>query len=205
MERDYYKILEVERDASTEKIKQSYRRQSLKWHPDKNNGSKESEDMFKLIAEAYSVLSDPGSREAYDASLSEGTEYQEQAIDPELAAAMFFREMVNLAYELTMQNIPKSRIAEELIKRGCPSEIAMRIARGVEGERKSAVRKSAGRAFIWAIVLIIIGIIVTAISASLAEPGGTYIVTVGLFISGGIQLIRAIYFLISGRAPRSRE
>ena len=64
---DYYKILEVSNTASQEEIKQSYRMLAKKWHPDANNNTKESEEKFKAINEAYSVLSSPEKRMEYDA------------------------------------------------------------------------------------------------------------------------------------------
>ncbi len=64
--RDYYEVLSVERSADPQKIKQSYRRMALKFHPDRNPGDKESESRFKEVSEAYQVLSDPQKREAYD-------------------------------------------------------------------------------------------------------------------------------------------
>jgi len=63
--RDYYDVLEVSRDASAEEIKKAYRRLALKWHPDRNK-TKEAEERFKEINEAYEVLSDPKKRQAYD-------------------------------------------------------------------------------------------------------------------------------------------
>jgi DnaJ-class molecular chaperone len=60
---DYYKVLGVEQNASIDEIKKAYRKLSLKYHPDKNNGKDEN---FKEINEAYSVLSDEGSRQQYD-------------------------------------------------------------------------------------------------------------------------------------------
>lgn len=64
--RDYYEILEVSRDASAEDIKKAYRKQALKYHPDKNPGDKTAEDNFKQAAEAYEVLRDPEKRSRYD-------------------------------------------------------------------------------------------------------------------------------------------
>ncbi|MEJ2184534.1 MAG: molecular chaperone DnaJ [Gemmatimonadota bacterium] len=64
--RDYYEILEVSRDADGDSIKKAYRKLALKYHPDRNNGSKESEEKFKEATEAYEVLRDPQKRAAYD-------------------------------------------------------------------------------------------------------------------------------------------
>jgi len=64
--RDYYDILGVARSASAEEIKKAYRKLAIKHHPDKNQGDKESEEMFKEAAEAYDVLSNPEKKQRYD-------------------------------------------------------------------------------------------------------------------------------------------
>ena len=63
---DYYDRLGVSRDASAEEIKKAYRKLALEHHPDRNDGSKEAEEKFKKITEAYDVLKDPEKRKAYD-------------------------------------------------------------------------------------------------------------------------------------------
>lgn len=64
--RCYYEILSVERSATQDDIKRSYRRLAMKWHPDRNPGNAEAEAEFKACAEAYEVLSDPERRQLYD-------------------------------------------------------------------------------------------------------------------------------------------
>ncbi|QQS52176.1 MAG: molecular chaperone DnaJ [Bacteroidota bacterium] len=64
--RDYYEILDVPKSASADEIKKAYRKQALKFHPDRNPGDKEAEDKFKEAAEAYEVLSDPQKHQRYD-------------------------------------------------------------------------------------------------------------------------------------------
>lgn len=71
-QRDYYEILGVSRDASSDDLKKAYRRLAVKYHPDKNPGDKSAENMFKEAAEAYAVLSDAGKRERYDRFGREG-------------------------------------------------------------------------------------------------------------------------------------
>jgi curved DNA-binding protein len=64
--RDYYEILGVSKDASSEEIKKVYRRLARQYHPDLNPGNKEAEDKFKTIGEAYEILSDSSRRSQYD-------------------------------------------------------------------------------------------------------------------------------------------
>ena len=65
--KDLYDILGVNRDANDEDIKKSYRKLAMKYHPDRNPDSKDSEEKFKEAKSAYEVLSDPDKRRAYDA------------------------------------------------------------------------------------------------------------------------------------------
>ncbi|MHC1588296.1 MAG: molecular chaperone DnaJ, partial [Methermicoccaceae archaeon] len=79
--KDYYEILGVSRDADANEIKRAYRKLALKYHPDKNP-SKEAEERFKEISEAYAVLSDPEKRAYYDRFGASGVHerYTEQDI-----------------------------------------------------------------------------------------------------------------------------
>ena len=64
--RDYYQVLGVDKNASAEEIKKAYRKNAMKYHPDRNPGDKQAEEKFKEIGEAYEVLSDSEKRARYD-------------------------------------------------------------------------------------------------------------------------------------------
>lgn len=65
-QKDYYKILGVQKTANEQQIKKAYRKLAVQYHPDKNKGNKQAEQKFKQISQAYSVLSDPQKRKQYD-------------------------------------------------------------------------------------------------------------------------------------------
>jgi molecular chaperone DnaJ len=70
--RDYYEVLGVSREADERVVKKAFREKSLKYHPDRNAGDKEAEEQFKLVAEAYEVISNPDKRRLYDQFGHEG-------------------------------------------------------------------------------------------------------------------------------------
>ncbi len=63
---NYYELLNIEVTATSVEIKKAYRKMAMRWHPDRNNNSKESEEKFKLIKEAYETLSNDSARFWYD-------------------------------------------------------------------------------------------------------------------------------------------
>lgn len=71
MGKDYYKILQLSKNATDDDIKKAYRKLALKYHPDKNK-SPDAENKFKEIAEAYDVLSDPKKKQIFDTYGEEG-------------------------------------------------------------------------------------------------------------------------------------
>jgi curved DNA-binding protein len=68
LQKDYYQILGLDRNALEDEIKKAYRKLALQYHPDHHPGDSESEEKFKEIGEAYAVLSDPEKRKEYDFS-----------------------------------------------------------------------------------------------------------------------------------------
>jgi molecular chaperone DnaJ len=77
--RDYYDVLGVNKDASEDEIKKSYRKLAMKHHPDRNPDNPKSEEHFKEAKEAYEILTDPNKRAAYD-------QYGHAGVDPSGAA-----------------------------------------------------------------------------------------------------------------------
>jgi curved DNA-binding protein len=76
--KDYYKVLGVDKQATSETIKKAYRKLAVKYHPDKNPGNKTAEEKFKELSEANDVLSDPEKRKKYDELGENWKQYQNQ-------------------------------------------------------------------------------------------------------------------------------
>lgn len=77
--KDYYKVLGVKKDASTDEIKKAYRKLAVKYHPDKNPGDKVAEEKFKEANEANEILGNPEKRKKYDEM---GENWQQYANNP---------------------------------------------------------------------------------------------------------------------------
>jgi molecular chaperone DnaJ len=69
---DYYEVLGVSKDATTEEVKKAYKKLALQHHPDKNPNDAQAEEKFKKVAEAYETLSDPQKRQEYDNPFPKG-------------------------------------------------------------------------------------------------------------------------------------
>jgi DnaJ-class molecular chaperone len=90
MSKNYYDILGITKDASEEDIKKAYRKMAVKWHPDKNpNNKKESEEKFKVISEAFTVLSDPSKKDIYDKYGDDGLKQHENGMGGQSAEDIF--------------------------------------------------------------------------------------------------------------------
>jgi curved DNA-binding protein CbpA len=83
---DYYKILGVSKDATDEEIKKAYHKLAKKYHPDENQNNEENSEIFKLISEAYNVLSNKSSRDSYNSSSNEEVKYNEENFEDSLNA-----------------------------------------------------------------------------------------------------------------------
>lgn len=67
---DYYQLLGIRQDATSTEIRTAYKKLAMLYHPDRNPGNREAEELFKLINEAYHVLADPAKKAFYDTGVS---------------------------------------------------------------------------------------------------------------------------------------
>ena len=120
---DYYETLNLKKGATHKEIKKSYRKLALQYHPDKNS-SKEAEDKFKKIAEAYGVLSDPQKKSTYDQFGKSGLEGG-VGINPQDIFNSFFGGSVNPFGNMAFGGMPfsgmNSFVQSNSIKRKGPS------------------------------------------------------------------------------------
>jgi DnaJ-class molecular chaperone len=121
--KDYYKILKVSQGATDSEIKKSYRKLALEFHPDKNP-SKEAEEFFKEISEAYTVLSDPTKRKEYDLKRSPGGR----------SGTFGFEDWVN--------NFSKDFETQENFGRGSKTRTYARSSKGAPDSRYLDIKKS---------------------------------------------------------------
>jgi len=125
--KDYYELLGVNKNAAADEIKAAYRRQAVKFHPDKNPGDKSAESQFKAINEAYEVLSDAKKRQQYDAyghAVGDGgirkfCEVAAAALRPNDALSRFggdeFTLLIELSGDVSSATILAERVREELL------------------------------------------------------------------------------------------
>lgn len=107
--KDYYKVLEIEYDATDEDIRLNYRRLALKWHPDKHKDDTAVTAKFQEINEAYNVLSDPAKRLDYD--LTGACEIEKYSLQEYLAR---FKGMILTCNGLGINN--EDRWSQQLIE-----------------------------------------------------------------------------------------
>ena len=142
-----YEILGVANDATDEEIKKAYRREAMKWHPDRCDNSSVARERFHQAAEAYKILSENSARggngepasgshwEYHDPDSEPGksdghTGFREEHKDTgdEYADTVFWEVMLDYAIKLAQTGMSESRIAIKITQNGCPKKLADVIA-----------------------------------------------------------------------------
>ncbi|HOX48141.1 MAG TPA: DnaJ domain-containing protein [Spirochaetales bacterium] len=141
-----------------------------------------------------------GGASAEGARQGSGFRWAGGAFTREEASFMFMREMYALATELTLQNVAWQDIARELVRRGCPEDVAADIARRMEAGRKAMIRERAKPYFVRSALSGFFGL---GLFAAFAGVGFGLLGFLGLamFLSGAYNLVRAFYHLATGKAP----
>lgn len=187
---NYYEILGVNKVASFEEIKKSYRSLAIKWHPDTNpHETIKATEMFLKINEAYTVLRDADKRKQYDDSINpnSNSSFTNSNENPH---QVFVDEMYRVAMELSFTNNEAKFIIENLLKIGCSQEIAATIADQSVTYRKNIVRQQAKKKLIISLSWLVGGTLVTIFSG--------IVIAWGAIIFGGYNFLVALYHLITG-------
>lgn len=144
---DPYEILGIPVNATREEIKKAYRREAMKWHPDRNNNSSESEARFHQAADAYKILSEknsaqnnrhtrtgPSAGTGYQGPESEASGYSSNSRHSDyeskdnFAGELFWEVMLDFAIKLAQRGMRQREIFVNLSQRGCPDRLATSIA-----------------------------------------------------------------------------
>jgi len=144
---DPYDILGIPENATLEEIKKAYRREAMKWHPDRSNNSAEAKERFHQAAEAYKFLSESysagrdgnstrqSSRERQYKSSDSGqsgnysnSRYSRNQSGDEFADTVFWDAMLDFAIKLAQTGLNESQISRQLVQNGCQEKLAAIIA-----------------------------------------------------------------------------
>lgn len=122
METDLYKVLDIDKNSTQEEIKKAYRKLSLQYHPDRNNGNAESTKRFQEISAAYEILGDAESRENYNRK-QQGTHFfhnGNMSMSPEDLFRFFTTDESNGPRFFNMQGMPGRPNIQRMINKPVP-------------------------------------------------------------------------------------
>jgi len=89
-------------------------------------------------------------------------------------------------------------VIRELIEKGVPAHIALQIVTRAKATKKAAFRQAGFKVFLAGIAMLVLGVLVTGVTYSMAKPGGTYVVTFGLFAVGAINALKGLFRMLVG-------
>lgn len=198
--KDYYQILQVHPTASQEVIKAAYDRLARIYHPDVNHEASSTPKMVD-INEAFEVLGKLENRRLYHPEWLQRrrgsqpfTADDQQTFRDEATDEDSIIGLMRFAAEKAAEGRNRSQVADELTRKGVPYDVAANIVQRVFAYRSDLKRRDGGKSIGCGLLMLIVGGIITGLTYSAAsEGGGTYVVTTGLFLIGGITLLVGIY------------
>lgn len=132
---DPYAVLGVSRDASRDEIKKAYRREAMKWHPDRSDGSPEAAARFHQAAEAYRILTDRNgphgngdTRAGNAGDRAAGSAREGAGADERFADSVFWDVMLDFAIKMAQSGLSENEIAVAVRANGCPDRLSGVIA-----------------------------------------------------------------------------
>ncbi|HPC46402.1 MAG TPA: DnaJ domain-containing protein [Deltaproteobacteria bacterium] len=142
MNKDYYRVLGVERTATTQEVKKRYRELAMKYHPDRNPDDPRAAESFREITEAYGVLVDPVRRKEYDARA--GVIFDRRVIYEDIFARGDLRDVfeglpLNAAWIEKLLDIGRIVAYEAVVVGGTPSQVIRRSLARFAAERVTRV------------------------------------------------------------------
>jgi len=188
--KDYYEILQVSPRAEQSVITVAYKRLAQTYHPDVTRNP----DTARMVEinEAYEVLSDPTRRSEYDRVFR--TKYLSQEAEAEVPTdEEIVVGLMRFAAERAAEGKNRSQVADELARQGVPYDVAAQIVSQIFDYRSELKRKEGGKQIGCGLLMLVVGGIITGLGYAAASGGGTYLITTGLFIVGGITLIMGLY------------
>ncbi len=129
---DPYQILGINRFATPDEIKIAFRREAMKWHPDRNQNSDEASTRFHQAAEAYRVLSEAGGQEKssnnYGSYQYSSTGNSSNKSGDKFADSAFWDVMLDYAIKLAQSGLSEADIAADISRNGCSTDLSKVIA-----------------------------------------------------------------------------
>ncbi|MCX8028808.1 MAG: DnaJ domain-containing protein [Brevinematales bacterium] len=123
--KNYYEILGLKKNATIDEIKKNYRKLVLKYHPDVSR-TKETENMFRLINEAYSILSNPQLREKYDKKLSKSIDTNQYDLSPLIKVIDKIKENINIVVK-SIQKVFDDISSDKFLEKLSNEELLQRL------------------------------------------------------------------------------
>jgi len=199
-----YQLLDISPNSSIEEIKAAYRRQALKWHPDRNLGSAEAAKHFNELNQAYTILIDREKRSEYDSlhgsmHCEEESRSHVEAQEQSGGKEGYVNEMIKLALEIKASNVTWNDVVRRLVLQGCPQGLALQIAITLEETYKESAKLQASELGRKAAIAFVIGIMISVFTAQVLKE--RFLVVYGFYLYGCFTGCRALYLQAVGSAP----